>query len=92
MVGGGRDTCIPLCTLLLPFPTTMGAPSISGRVGLGLGKGVPLDSQILLWGCCTPSADSARGGGGGMATPGDAHDLLSLLLPLPTISLVHGVR
>ena len=59
MVGvcnGRRDTCIPLCTLLLPYPsqylplplllplpTTMGTPSISGRVRPG--AHVPINTE-----------------------------------------------
>ena len=100
MVGvcnGRRDTCIPLCTLLLPYPsqylplplllplpTTMGAPSISGRVGPG--AHVPINTEyfnILL----------EVGGGGPLVTyyPYSSHYLLPtppltyyLLLPLST--------
>ena len=78
--------------------------------------------QILLWGCCPLSADSAGEGGGGGGLEGahvpsnteyfnvllevggllgmpmtyypysSSYLLLPLLLPLPTIPLVHGVR
>ena len=98
---GGRDTCIhvPLCTILLPLPTTTPTPSNTYHYPYSSPYLLPwaLPAFLEEW-----SQDRVRGRHltakyyyrgvvcfrpiqwGSMAPPGDAHGLLPLLLPIPT--------
>ena len=55
-------TTTPTSTPTPPLTYYHGHPQHFWKGGARIG---PFDSQILLWGCCPLSADSARGGGGG---------------------------